>query len=92
MNNIIRQMREILGNHYTSQINIHILSDEIYFGIYEVEVCIIVDLKGRDVYVECEGLKGKLSSGTLDELSKICELLEDNLDVFVELLKWNEEE
>lgn len=91
MDNIIKQIREILGNHYTSQISIHILADEIYFGIYESEVIIIVDLKGKDVYVDSETMVHHLSSNMLDELSRICRLVEENLDVIEDLLVFDED-
>lgn len=91
MNNIIKQIREIIGTHWSSQIHIHIFKDEIYFGIYESEVPIIVDLKRKEVYVECEGLKSNFTSDMLDELGQICRLLEDNLDVIGDFLSVGKE-
>lgn len=87
MTELIKQMRDVLGDNYTNQIHIHILSDEIYIGIYENEIPIIVDLKGKEVYVDCEGMIHHLGSKELFELEIIVGLLKENLDVIEGLLK-----
>ncbi len=92
MDNIIRQIREIMGNHWSSQINIHIYTDEISFDIYESEIPVIVDLKEKEVYIDCESMVHHLTSDMLYELFQIVVVLEENLNMFVELLKWKEEE
>jgi len=86
MDNLIKQIREIIGDHWSSQIHVHVFKDEIYFGIYESEVPVIVNLKNKEVYVECEGLKSNFTSDMLIELGKVCRLLEDNLGVLEDLL------
>lgn len=86
---LIKQMRDILGDHYTNQIHIHILSDEIYFGVYENEIPIVVNLKNKEVYVDCEGMIHHLNWEMLDKLFSICWLLESNLEMLEDLLEWN---
>jgi len=85
MDKIIKQMRKIIGDHWSSQIHIHIFKDEIYFGIYESEIVVIIDLKKKEVYVECE-TGYHLTSDVLEELSKVVKLLEENLDIIENLL------
>lgn len=92
MDQIIKQIRGVLGNHWTSQISIHILADEVFFGIYESEIPIIVDLKGKEVYMDCEGLNHHLSGDMLLELCNVVRVLESNLDVLSKLLEWKEED
>lgn len=87
IDNVIKQIRNIIGNHWSSQIHIHIFKDEIYFGIYESEIPVIIDLKKKEVYIECEAIKNYLTSDMLIELGQICKLLQDNLDVFENLLE-----
>lgn len=87
MDNIIKQMRKIIGDHWSSQIQINIGIDEIWICIYESEIPIIIDLKKREVYVDCELSSHHLTSSMLYELYMITELLECKWDVFEELLK-----
>ena len=55
--------------------------------IYEYEIPIIIDLKKREIYVECDLSTHHLTSSMLYELYMITELLECKWDVFEELLK-----
>lgn len=87
MDNIIKQIRKIIGDHWSSQIQINIGIDEIWICIYESEIPIIIDLKKREVYVDCELSGLHLTSSMLYELYMITELLECKWDVFEELLK-----
>lgn len=87
MDNIIKQIRKIIGDHWSSQIHIHIFKDEIYFEIYESEIPIIIDLKKREIYVEYDLSTHHLTSSMLYELYMITELLETKWDVFEELLR-----
>lgn len=89
MDEIIKQIRNIIGDNDFNYIIIHICYDEIWLEIYETEVPIVIDLKKKEVYVDCEILKHHLCADMLDELSKICRLLKDNLDRIEELLKWD---
>ena len=89
MDNIIKEMRKIIGDHDYNYINICICRNEIWFEVYETEVQVVVDLKKKEVYVDCEAICNHLTSDMLDELSKICKLIEDNLDVIEDLLKMN---
>lgn len=91
MEQIIKQIRKIIGDHWSSQIHAHIFKDEVYFSIYESEIPVIIDLKKKEVYVECESVKEYLCADMLIELGKICGLLEENLGVFEELLKVEKE-
>lgn len=87
MDNIIKQIRKIIGDHWSSHIQINIGIDEIWICIYESEIPIIIDLKKREVYVDCELSSHHLTSSMLYELYMITELLECKWDVFEELLK-----
>ena len=87
MEKLIKQIRKIIGDHDSSQIHIHIFKNELYLGIYETEIPIIIDLKKKEVYVECESIGNCLTSSMLFELGSIVKLLESNLDVFEGLLK-----
>ena len=86
MTELIKQIRKILGNHWSSQIHVHITKDEVWLEIYETEVVIIIDLKKKEVYVDCEASHHCLNSDMLNELGQICRLIEENLDVIKELL------
>lgn len=88
MTNIIKQIREIIGKHWTSQIKIHIFEEnEIVFYIYETEAAIMINLKNKDVYLDCEFSKHHLTGDMLDELGKVVKILEENLDVLEDLMK-----
>lgn len=87
MTELIKQIRKILGKHDSSHFQIHFASDEIWMYIYEIEVPIIIDLKKKDVYVDCEGIEHRLTSSMLEELGWIVRLLEENLNVIEDLLK-----
>jgi len=87
MDNIIKQIRKIIGDHWSSQIQINIGIDEIWFNIYESEVLITIDTKKKEIYVDCELSNHHLTSSMLYELYMITELLETKWDVFEELLK-----
>ncbi|MCK9330200.1 MAG: hypothetical protein M0Q94_10040 [Candidatus Cloacimonetes bacterium] len=87
MNDIIKQIRKIIGNFDPSHIQINIGIDEIWFNIYESEVPLIIDLKNKEVYVDCEGYQYKLNGDMLIELGEICTLIESNLNVIEDLLK-----
>ena len=87
MDNIIKQIRKIIGDHWSSQIQINIGIDEIWICIYESEIPIIIDLKKREIYVEYDFSTHHLTSSMLYELYMITELLECKWDVFEELLK-----
>ncbi len=87
MTKIIKQIRKIIGDHWSSQIHIHIAKDEIWMDIYESETPLVIDLKKKEVYVDCEASNHHLTWSMLDELSRIVKLLQDNLDVFEDLLK-----
>jgi len=88
MDEIIKQIRNIIGDNDFNYIIIHICYDEIWLEIYETEVPIVIDLKKKEVYMECES-GHHLTGDMLDELSRIVKLLEDNLDRIEELLKWD---
>ena len=87
MNDIIKQIRKIIGKFDSSHIQINIGIDEIWFNIYESEVLIVVDTKKKEIYVDCELSNHRLTSSMLYELYMITELLETKWDVFEELLK-----
>lgn len=88
MTELIKQMRKIIGNHWSSHIQITIFSeDEICLRIYESEIPLVVDLKKKEVYLDCEGLKNQLTSSMLIELGSIAKLVEDNWDVLEDLMK-----
>lgn len=86
MINIIKQIRKIIGNHWSSQIFINIYPDEICFEIYETKVPIVFDLKGKYVYLECETSNHHLTADMLDELSQIVSLLQENFDEITKIL------
>lgn len=88
MTNIIKEIRKILNNHWSSQIHIHITDNEIWIDIYESEIPLVIDLKKREAYIDCETISHHLNADMLDELNKICRLLEDNMDVIEDLMKW----
>lgn len=87
MDKLIKQMRKILGNHYSSEIHISITQDELWFEIYESRLPIIIDLKKGEVYLDCETCNNHLTSDMLHELAKISKLLEENVDLFVKIMK-----
>lgn len=87
MDNIIKQIRKIVGSFDSSCLQINIGVDEIWICIYESEIPIIIDLKKREIYVECDLSTHHLTSSMLYELYMITELLECKWDVFEELLK-----
>jgi len=87
MTNVIKEIRKIISEFNSNWITIHIADDEIWIDIYETEVPLVIDLKHKEVYVDCESSCHKLSSSMLNELSKICELLENNLNAIEDLLK-----
>lgn len=89
MTNLIKQMRKILGNDWCNQIHIHIGSEEIWLEIYETEIPLVINLNKKEVYVDNEYSKHHLDSDMLNELGQICKLLEDNLNIIEEILKWD---
>lgn len=88
MTELIKQMRKIIGNHWTSQLHIQIFSEsEICIRVYESEIPLVVDLKKKEVYLDCEGLRNQLTGDMMIELGSIAKLIEDNWDVIEEMLK-----
>lgn len=89
MTNIIKQIKNIIGNHWSSKIRIDIWTDEFCIYIYESEIPIVVNLKDKTVYVDCDTMNHRLTGDMLDELSRIVKLLEDNMEVVLDCLVIN---
>ncbi len=54
LTDLIKQIRNIIGNHWPSKIRIDIWQDEFYIYIYESEIPIVVNLLNKEVYINCE--------------------------------------
>lgn len=91
MNNVIKQIRKIMGDRDSSVLKIEIWTDkEIVFNIYESEIPIMVDGKKKEVYIECEWLlTQKLCGDMLIELGEISKILEENIEVILNAVKIN---
>lgn len=79
MNKIIKQIRKIIGKEQFLKIEIY-SDDEIVFGIYEVEVPVVINLESNTVAVECETYTGGFTVDMLYDLYRIVELIEGNID------------
>jgi hypothetical protein len=87
MTEIIKKIQEILGDFEGSMLKINITPHEIWLDIYETEVPLTIDKKDKHVYVDCEFYNHQLTADMLDELSQICKVLEENIDVVLGLVK-----
>lgn len=87
MTQIIKEIRKILGKNHSNLFNINICSDGIWFEIYENEISLIIDVKTKYVYLDCEASCHHLTIDMLNELYQIARLLQDNIDKILELLK-----
>lgn len=87
MTDIIRRIRTIIGKETGSNINIQFYpTNEVVFLIYESEVPLIVDLKDESVYLDAYQTNNHLDSTMLEELSRICSMLEKNIKEIKECL------
>lgn len=80
MTNIIRGIRNILGERNSSLLSIQIYpNNEMIFNVYQTEIPIVVNIKENRVYVDCWFTDIKMSSDILEELVGICRILENNI-------------
>ena len=82
--NLIQKLNACIANPDHRTLAIRTFPDRsLGVYIYESEVPISVDLDTREVYLDIEGWLGcdRLDSGCLIELGKLCQCLEENLDV-----------
>lgn len=88
MTDIIKKIREIIGDHWSSELNIRIYPDKsIMFEIYESEVPILVNLEDGTAELYCEVCKSKLTADMLKELGEICKAIENNIDCLRDIFK-----
>lgn len=88
MNELIKDINDIMGNFEGSQLTIRFFNDGgIVFGIYEQEIPIVVDTKEKTVYLDCEVTSSHLTSDMLNELSAITKLIEKNIDIVLSCFK-----
>lgn len=86
MTNIIKKIKEIMGNHWSSDLKVSFFNDGgIVFEIYESEIPIAIDIKKSEVYLDCELYDGHLTVDMLQELHDVVKLLEDNIEVLREI-------
>jgi len=87
LNNIIKQILNVIGNHEGSKFTLTIWPpDEIYISIYETDVLIEINKKEKYAYVNTETMEHHLTASMLDELSQIVKIIDDNIDVVLECL------
>lgn len=80
MESIINKIRQILGNHESSQLSIQFFNDgEIVFNIYESEIPIVFN--GKYIALDCETTRINLTTDMLNELYQISKLLDQNKDL-----------
>lgn len=84
---LIKRIQNCLAESKYLKIEIYD-AEEIYFLIWENEAYIRVNLKTKEVYVDCENMNHRLNSEMLAELNVIVKILETSLD---ELQEWMEE-
>ena len=86
MDKIIKEIINILkpsGGKFT----LTIWDDEVYVYIYETEICIVIDIKDKYVYIDCEAMNNHITSVELEELSKIVNIIEENIDTIINLIQ-----
>lgn len=66
--------------------SIDIWGDEIWFKVYETEIPIVIDIKDKYVYIDCEVMNNHITSVELEELSKIVNIIEENIDTIIDLV------
>jgi len=87
LQNIIKQMLNVIGNHEGSKFSLHIWPfSEICVYIYETEIPIVIDTKEKYAYIDTDTMNNHLTSSMLDELSQIVKIIDDNIEVFMECL------
>lgn len=85
MNNIIKQILNIIGDEEGSKLTINIYPpNDISFYIYDIEIPINIDMKDKYAYIDCELIDGRLTKDMLSELSEIVKVIEGNIDVVLE--------
>lgn len=83
---IIKQIKKIMGDHWSSEVNIKLYNNGIIiFYIYESEIPIVVNANKDEVYLDCECHNGRLTVDMLQELHDIARVLKDNIEVLREV-------
>ena len=84
MNNIIKQILSIIGDHEGSKLTINIYPpNDISFYIYDIEIPVNIDIKDKYAYIDCELIDGRLTKDMLNELSEIVKIIEGNIDIIL---------
>lgn len=86
MDKIIKEIINILKPS-GGKFSLTIWDDEVYMYIYETEISIVIDIKNKYAYIDCEVMNNHITSVELEELSKIVNIIEENIDVIVNLIQ-----
>jgi len=88
LQNIIKQMLNVIGNYEGSKLSLHIWPfSEICVYIYETEISIVINVKEKYAYIDTDTMDNHLTASMLDELCQIVKIIDDNIDVFMECVK-----
>jgi hypothetical protein len=87
MNNLIKKIKAILGDHESSVFSIHVSPTEIWFEIYDSRVVINIDKKQRYAYADFETYNKHLTADMLIELGEIVKLIENNIDLVLDCIE-----
>lgn len=83
MKEIINKIMKILGNFDGSQLSINFTHDEIWINVYGDTIAIVIDIKDRYCYLDCETSNYHLTKDMMSELTQIMEIIEENIDEFI---------
>lgn len=88
MTNLIKSIREIIGDHESSVLSIDIYPEkEIVFKIYETGIPIYVNLKEKYSYIDTETIDSHLCKDMLQELHDIVKLIDGNIDMIEKIFE-----
>jgi len=87
LQNIIKQMLNIIGDNEGSKLSLHIWpSGEICIYVYDSEIPIVINVKNKYTYIDTDTMDHHLTASMLDELCQIVKIIDDNIDVILECL------
>lgn len=83
MQEVIKDILDIMGDYEGSFLKINFTYNEVWFEIYENAVDIIISIKNKCCYLDCETSNNHLTKDMIEELSKIMTIIDANIDLFI---------
>jgi len=87
LQNIIKQMLNVIGDYEGSKISLNIWTpNEMCIYVYDSKIPVVINVKNKYVYIDTDTMDHHLTYNMLDELCQIVKIIDDNIDVILECL------